>query len=151
MKEKQLVTSVSLPEAEAGLWRGKRAEIMLFSERYLRIQMRNQIRRAVTRKYNRGAEGKFAIVTTRFAPTEYDTLHFVAAALRVSVSLLIYGLIQLWKKPSRRAIRRFFSINYSADSEGWDVSAGFLEEIITFWAVENPGDPPPVPSHSPDL
>ena len=144
MKEKQLVTSVSLPEAEAGLWRGKRAEIMLFSERYLRIQMRNQIRRAVTRKYNRGTEGKFAIVTTRFAPTEYDTLHFVAAALRVSVSLLIYGLIQLWKKPSRRAIRRFFSINYSADSEGWDVSAGFLEEIITFWAVENPGDPPPV-------
>ncbi len=143
MKEKQLVTSVSLPEAEAGLWRANRAEIMQFSERYLRIKMRNQIRRAVTRKYNR-VDGEFAIVTTRFAPTEYDTLHFVAAALRVSVSLLIYGLILLWQKPSRRAIRRFFSINYSADSEGWDTSAGFLEESITFWAVENPGDPPPV-------
>ncbi len=83
MKEKQLVTSVSLPEAEAGLWRANRAEIMQFSERYLRIKMRNKIRRAVTRKYNR-AEEEFEIVTTRFAPTEYDTLHFVAHGPRMA-------------------------------------------------------------------
>ncbi len=143
MQDRPLVTSVSLPKKEAEQWRGKRAEIMQFSERYLRIQMRHEIRRAVTRKYNRQKDVEFTVVTTRFLPTEYDTLHFVAASLRVSVSLLIYGLIRLWEKPSRRALRRFFSINYSMDSMEWTPEAGFVEEIITFWAVENPGDPPP--------
>ncbi len=144
MKERPLVTSVSLPEAEAGLWRNHRKEIMSFSERYLKVQMRHKIRRAVTRTYNRRQDTKFCIVTTRFAPTEYDSLHFVAAGLRVSVSLLIYGLIKLWKKPSRRAARRFFSINYWMESAEWSPEAGFIEESITFWRVENPGDPPPI-------
>ncbi len=140
---KKIITSVSLPEAEALLWRGKRKEIMEFAGRFLRIKMRNKVRREVTRTYNRCPDVKFVITTTRFTGAEYDTLHFIATALRVSVSSLVYGLIKLWQKPARRAIRRFFCNNYSTESFKWDPEAGFLEESLTFWWIENPNDPPP--------
>ncbi|MBS0618645.1 MAG: hypothetical protein JSR44_10685 [Spirochaetes bacterium] len=138
-----LTTSVSLPKGAAILWREHRREIIRFAERYLRIQMRKEARREVTRRYNRQNGEEFVIVTTRFRAAEYDTFHFVAAALRVSVSSLIYGLIKLWQKPSRRAIRRFFSTNYSFRSTKWDAEAGFAEENITFWYVEDKNLRPP--------
>lgn len=131
--KKSLVTSVSLPADTALLWKGKRKEIMKFAERYLRIQMRKQVKREVTRSYNRQLGKKFIIISTRFSSAEYDTFHYIAAALRVSVSSLIYGLIKLWQKPSRRAIRRFFCINYCSVASKWDSEAGFLEEFVTFW------------------
>ncbi|MBS0618593.1 MAG: hypothetical protein JSR44_10405 [Spirochaetes bacterium] len=137
-----LTTSVSLPAEIAAHWRIRQREIMRYTCRYLRIQMRKQVRRSVTRKYNRQG-GTFDRVTTRFTDAEYDTLHGVAAALRVSVSSLIYGLIKLWLKPSRRAIRRFFLSNYQLVDGKWDPEAGFIEEIITFWRVEHPEAPPP--------
>lgn len=140
--KRELITSVSLPEAAALLWRGQRKEIMRFAVRYLRIQMRNEVRREVTRLYNRGKE-KNVITTTRFTTAEYDTFHYVAAALRVSVSFLIYGLIKLWQKPSRRAIRRFFESNYSHATGKWDAEAGFLEEFLTFWRANGRKDTPP--------
>jgi len=136
MKDK-LVTSVSLPADVALLWRERRAEIMRFAERFLRIQMRSSIRRAVTRRYNRNGDS-YTIVTTRFSAAEYDTLHFVAASLRVSVSSLIYGLIKLWLKPSRRALRRFFATNYDCPPQKWDPEAGFMEEMLIFWRVDEP-------------
>ncbi|MBS0618654.1 MAG: hypothetical protein JSR44_10730 [Spirochaetes bacterium] len=132
-----LTTSVSLPAEAALLWRSKRGEIMRFGERYLRIQMRKQVQRAATRKYNRSGTN-FEIVTTRFSAAEYDTLHYVASMLRVSVSSLIYGLIQLWKKPARRALRRFFSTNYDCQAVKWDPEAGLMEESLTFWRVHSP-------------
>ncbi|MBS0618647.1 MAG: hypothetical protein JSR44_10695 [Spirochaetes bacterium] len=130
--QKKIITSVSLPNAAAKYWREHRANIMQFAERYLRLQMRNPVRRELARQYNRTGDA-FEIVTTRFSTAEYDTLHYVAAALRVSVSSLIFGLIKLWLKPSRRAIQRFFSINYSYSAPKWDPEAGILEEILTFW------------------
>ncbi|MBS0618828.1 MAG: hypothetical protein JSR44_11610 [Spirochaetes bacterium] len=136
-----LTTSVSLPISAAKLWRDERFEIMQFAERYLRVQMRQHVRREVTRTYNRCGQ-KFVIVTTRFTAAEYDTLHYVASSLRVSVSSLIYGVIQLWLKPSRRAIRRFFSTNYYCMAAKWDAEAGFVEEFITFWSSETHLPPP---------
>lgn len=128
----KMITSVSLPEAETRLWRNHRREILRFGERYLRIQMRKQVRREVTRQYNR-TNGKCVITTTRFATAEYDTFHYVAACLRVSVSSLIYGLIKLWQKPSRRAICRFFTTNYSFAIPKWDPEAGLMDEVLTFF------------------
>ncbi|MBS0617848.1 MAG: hypothetical protein JSR44_06640 [Spirochaetes bacterium] len=136
--KKTLISSVSLPETSALLWRSRKKEILRFSERYLRIQMRNQLRREVTRTYNRKPGEKFVITTTRFTTAEYDTFHYIAAALRVSVSFLIYGLIKLWQKPSRRAIRRYFCSNYSATTTKWDPEAGFAEEFLTFWSGDTP-------------
>ncbi|MBS0616553.1 MAG: hypothetical protein JSR44_00065 [Spirochaetes bacterium] len=131
-KKHELTTSVSLPLAATIVWRSHRKEIMRFAERYLRIKMRKPVRREVTRSYNR-LDCEFIIVTTRFAPAEYDTLHFVAASLRLSVSSLIYGIIQLWKKPTRRTIERFFETNCSYFVSKWDPEAGFLEEFLTFY------------------
>lgn len=135
--KRDLITSVSLPGAEATLWRGRKREILLFGQRYLRMQLRKQMRREVTRTYNRRPGEKFVITTTRFTAAEYDTFHYIAASLRVSVSSLIYGLIKLWQKPSRRAIRRFFASNYYAQSSKWDVEAGFSEEFLTFWRIDD--------------
>ena len=127
----KLTTSVSLPEDVARHWRAKQGEILRFAARYLRQQMRNPVRRGVTRRYNH--EGSdFEIVTTRFTDAEYDTLHFVAASLRVSVSSLVYGLIQLWLKPAWRAIRRFFATNCTCSPLKWDTDAGMILEKLTF-------------------
>ncbi|MBS0618589.1 MAG: hypothetical protein JSR44_10385 [Spirochaetes bacterium] len=137
-----LTTSISLPSAVAGFWRSDRQEIMRFAERFLRVQMRHAVRREVTRKYNR-LGGSYEIITTRFTAAEYDTLHYVASALRVSVSSLIFGIIKLWLKPSRRSIQRFFLTNYQLVEGKWDSEGGIVEEIVTFWRVNAPDVPPP--------
>lgn len=131
----KIVTSVSLPRSAAILWRAHHTEIMAFAERFLRIRMRCEIRRGVARTYNRTAE-PFSIVTARFTPAEYDSLHYVAASLRVSVSSLIHGLIRLWLKPSRRAVCRFIASNYDYDIVKWDPEAGFIQENLIFWQSE---------------
>lgn len=140
--ENILTTSVSLPANVAQLWRKQKSEIMQFAGRYLRTWMRQEIRRGVTCAYNRG-KGEYAIVTTRFSVTEHDLLRCFASSYRVSVSLLIYGLILLWLKPARRAVRRFFLTNYSCSTGKWDPEGGLVEEFISFWRVDSPHDPPP--------
>ncbi|MCS6971488.1 MAG: hypothetical protein NZL89_00550 [Leptospiraceae bacterium] len=142
MKTKNLhTTSVSLPENVAEHWQKHQREIMRFAARFLRLKMRNPIRRGVTRSYN-DAEGPYRIVTTRFTPEEHDALLCVASALRVSVSSLVYGLILLWLKPARRALRRFFAINYYQEASRWDPVAGYLIEKLFFWHWRE-GEKPP--------
>lgn len=107
-----LITSVSLPTAFAALWRSRQHEVMRLAPRTLRIHFsRVPLRRGVTRMYNRAA-GEFSIVTTRFTEAEYDALHSAAAAFRVSVSWLVYCIIQMWLKPSRRKQGNPFLTNY---------------------------------------
>lgn len=145
-----LTTSVSLPVEVAETWRENRREIMRYAARYLRTQMRKPTRRGVTRSYNRG-KGDFVRVTTRFTGAEYDTLHFVAASLRVSVSSLVYGLVLLWLKPSRRALSRFFVTNCLCEEGKWDPEAGFVEEFVTFWRLDSAISPYPPPWQAHDL
>jgi hypothetical protein len=135
-----LTTSVSLPAGAALLWRHNKREIMCFAARFLRIQMRKAVCREVTRTYNR-AQGEYQIVTTRFTPAEYDTLHFVAASFRVSVSSLICGLIQLWTKPARRNSKTHFVTNYCTIDIIWNQTTGILEENLTFWNPNVPIEP----------
>ncbi|MFZ5630901.1 MAG: hypothetical protein ACOY5B_17340 [Spirochaetota bacterium] len=132
-----------MPVQAADKWQRNRREIMRFAGRYLRTQMRNELRRGVTRTYNRG-KGEYRRVTTRFTSAEYDTLHFVAASLRVSVSSLIYGLIHLWQKPSRRTIRRFFASNCACEAGKWDPEAGFIDEFVVFWRMGSNIPPNPL-------
>lgn len=145
-----MVTSVSLPVAFAACWRQNRAAIMEFADRYLCLAMHFPVRREVTRTYNRG-KGEFEIVNTRFSPAEYDALHCVATALRVSVSSLIYGLIKLWLKPVRRNRPNRMCANYSLVEIVWNPEGGILEESLTFWrrTTENPeGRPLTLPAES---
>ncbi|MCS6972831.1 MAG: hypothetical protein NZL89_07385 [Leptospiraceae bacterium] len=54
-------------------------------------------------------------------PEKSQTIH---RGLRVSVSSLVYGLILLWLKPARRALKRFFAINYYQEPSRWDPGRG---------------------------
>ncbi|MCS6972062.1 MAG: hypothetical protein N2Z22_06085 [Turneriella sp.] len=74
MKTKTMhTTSVSLPENVAQHWQKHQREIMRFAARFLRLKMRNPIRRGVTRSYN-DAERPYRIVTTRF--TRKSTMRY---------------------------------------------------------------------------
>jgi hypothetical protein len=128
-----LTTSVNLPIALAPLWRHNQRRILKLTIRMLRIQMRlHPPRRGVTRAYNTPGMN-CSIVTTRFTEAEYDSLHFVAASLRVSVSCLICRLIALWLKPNRRAQLNRFVTNYDLYEVNWGKNSGILNEYLIFW------------------
>ena len=93
---------------------------------------KNPVRRGVTRKYNR-VSGERSIITTRFTPAEYDALHFVAAALRISVSLLIYRLILMWQKSHRRHRSSNYVTNYDINITIWQQNAGIITESLMMW------------------
>lgn len=128
-----LTTSVSLPKDVARLWQKNHRRIMKAGIRMLRLTMRRKsVRRGVKRRYNRAAE-HFEIVTTRFTEAEYDTLHFVAAALRVSVSSLVYKLILLWNKPGRGCRTTKYLTNYETYVCNWSQFAGVVTESLFFY------------------
>lgn len=128
-----LTTSVSLPEKEADLWRKRQRSILRLAVRSLRLQMRGKpVRRGVKRQYNR-QPCAFVVVTTRFTEAEYDALHMAAAAMRVSVSWLVYQLILLWKKPSRRNRPNSYVTNYELNLCIWSPNAAILTESLMFY------------------
>lgn len=128
-----LTTSVSLPTNAAALWRKNQRRIMKMAIRTLRLTMRQKpVRRGVKRIYNRD-RGEFQIVTTRFTEAEYDTLHFVASSLRVSVSSLIFKIILLWNKPVRRYKQNNCVTNYDAFVCNWSQFAGVVTESLFFY------------------
>lgn len=124
-------TSISLPHNLASLWRRNRKAIMKIAVRSLRMRMRLEgIRRGVTRRYNRRGRD-FCIVMTRFTAAEYDTLHYAAYVMRVSVSLLIYWMIQLWLKPARRMNNYVSNLEFYLTY--WGKNGGFYAESLMFW------------------
>jgi len=128
-----LVTSVSLPKSAAKIWRQRQRRVMRVAIRVLRLTMRqNGVRRGVKRRYNRHGE-EFEIVTTRFTEAEYDTLHAAAAAMRVSVSWLVFLMILLWKKPARRNRFNTHLTNYEFDCLKWNHRVGIITESIFLW------------------
>jgi hypothetical protein len=92
----------------------------------------NGVRRGVKRRYNR-APGEYLVVTTRFTEAEYDTLHAAAAAMRVSVSWLVYVMILLWQKPARRARCTTHLTNYELDCLKWNENVGVITESLYIW------------------
>lgn len=137
-----LTTSVSLPIKLSAVWRGSQRAIMVLAVRSLRVQMRGgAIRRGVKRRYNRMAGG-FEIVTTRFTEAEYDTLHCAAAAMRVSVSWLVYQMILLWLKPARRKRRNSHLTNYVLVPLIWNENVGVFAESLWFLRKPKPQQPP---------
>ncbi len=106
--------------------------------RVLRLTMRqNAVRRGVKRHYNRRAE-KFEIVTTRFTAEQYDILHAAAAAMRVSVSWLVYLMLLLWEKPVRRGQAPQYLTNYSLDCLKWNERVGVITESLYFYPKSTP-------------
>jgi len=128
-----ITTSVSLPNFMAAAWRSKQRQIMRCAVRTLRLTMRKTpIRRGVSRYYNRQAV-EMSIVTTRFTEAEYDTLHFAAASMRVSVSYLVYLMVKLWLKPIRQMQQNQYLTNYELFPTNWGANCGLLTESLFFW------------------
>jgi len=101
--------------------------------RTLRLTMRqNGVRRGVKRRYNR-QPGEYQVVTTRFSEAEYDTLHAAAAAMRVSVSCLVFQMILLWQKPNRRNRINAHLTNYEFDCLKWNERIGIITESLFIW------------------
>ena len=111
------------------------------SARYARICMRKGIKRGVTKQYNRTAE-EYLIVTTRFLPNEYDFLHFISSALRISVSFFIFGLIALWNKKNHLASTIRWKSIYRFSAKSWDTRTGILEESIKLFRIKRRHHPP---------
>ena len=135
-----IITSVCLPENLVRRWCKKQRKIMKNALRILRIAMRKYpVRRSVPRQYNR-VEGKRIIVTTRFTEAEYDTLHFVAASTRMSVSLLVYWMVQMWLNERRRGRENRFVTNYECNVTIWQQQAGVVTESLLFYPKYPPED-----------
>lgn len=127
-----LTTSVSLPAKAASVWRRRQRRILRLVPVVLAQQAKgSKLRRGVKRSYNRG-RGKYAIVTTQFSAEQYDTLHAAAAAMRVSVSWLIYQLIILWKGLRGQSTVRMRPTNYELVMHEWSQNTLSLTEIIHF-------------------
>lgn len=128
-----IITSVSLSENNAAFWRANQRQLLVYAVPMLRRQMREQgVRRGVARKYNR-IEGNSVIVTSRFSEAEYDALHFVASMQRVSVSLLICRLIEMWQNAGPRRLGRNHATNYDLNICVWNQNAGVCTESLLFW------------------
>ena len=127
-----LTTSVCLPEKYARLWRKQKRRIMKHALAILRRELRrNSVKRGVTRKYNRLGQPT-TIVTTRFTSKEYDALHFVAASVRTSVSLLVYLMIKMWLKKARRKRRFSLAAEYEIQVLRWNSDGAILTESLIF-------------------
>ena len=140
-------TSMSLPATVARLWRLHQKSIRKVCIRTLRIHMRQgKVARGVTRRYNRSNEN-FVRITARFTAAEYDALHFVAAATRVSVSWIVFTLIQLWAKPCRRDRENRYFAQHDLNICEWRNYAGVITEYLLFHPKPPPnsGSPPDVP------
>ena len=97
-----------------------------------RAQMRkNAVKRGVTRKYNRTGEHS-VIVTVRLTQTEYDALHFVAASVRISVSLLVYLIITNWRRWRNSKRKPQVCLIYSYQVPQWNSAGGTITESLTF-------------------
>ena len=127
-----LKTSISLPKDSVTAWRENHWAIMRMYARFLRVvERKNKFRRKVTRQYNWG-NGHCAIVKVRFTPKEYDSLHTVAAGIRVSVSYLIYDLIQFWEKASKKYTKFVVGGNYAPRVLEWSKRRVNFEEKLSF-------------------
>lgn len=101
--------------------------------RILRMHLRkNPVRRGCARHYNRMGVAT-QIVTTRFTEAEYDALHLVASAIRVSVSWIVYTMIMLWQKPARKFRANTYVTNYDCHVTIWQQNAGVITESLLFW------------------
>ncbi|HRP70247.1 MAG TPA: hypothetical protein PLY93_11995, partial [Turneriella sp.] len=100
------------------------------------VERKRKFRRKVTRQYNWG-NGHCVIVKVRFTPKEYDSLHTMAAGIRVSVSYLIYDLIQFWEKASKKSAKFAVGGNYAPKMLEWSKIRVKFEEKLSFRRAGN--------------
>lgn len=127
-------TSISLPTPALAVFFSNYSALRRNLPQLLKTMHRQQPTRNRLRQYNRqGCET--ARVNVYWTMDEYNALHGVAAAIRVSVSFLVYQMLQLLLQGI--TFEQVFS-KYSFRIKTWAASQMHVEEAVTFSRVFSP-------------
>lgn len=127
-KERKIKTSVCLPSKVLAVYKEYCRALYRCSEQMFTSAMANSPRRDKARSYNRSKD-EFEIVQVYWPLEVYNKLHAVAAALRVSVSYLVYSmLMEMSSKPAEKPKKNFS--NYVMIVRSWTENTLHIEEII---------------------
>jgi len=140
-KEKKIKTSVCLPAKVLALYQRYCRAVYRCSEQMFVSAMAASPRRDKARSYNRSKD-EFEIVQVYWPVEVYNKLHAVAAALRVSVSYLVYSmLMEMASKPEDKPKTNFS--NYVMIVRSWTENTLHIEEIIRIHD-DPPNESPPL-------
>jgi len=127
-KEKKIKTSVCLPAKVMAAYKKYYRAVYRCSEQMLASVAAASPRRDRARSYNRSKD-EFEIVQVYWPLEVYNKLHAVAAALRVSVSYLVYSmLMEMSAQPGEKPKKNFS--NYVMIVRSWTKNTLHIEEII---------------------
>lgn len=138
-------TSISLPSPALADFFSNYSALRRNLPQLLKTMHRQQPTRNRLRQYNR-QHGETERVNVYWTMDEYNALHGVAAAIRVSVSFLVYQMLQLLLQG--KTFEPVFS-NYSFRIKAWTASRMHTEEAITFSTVFSPSHAKPHPRTKP--
>lgn len=127
-QKKKIKTSICLPVKVLVVYRAYYRAVYRRSERMLAFASAASPRRDKARSYNRSKD-EFTIVQVYWPLEVYNKLHAVAAALRVSVSYLVYSmLMEMSAQPGEKPKKNFS--NYVMIVRSWTKNTLHIEEII---------------------
>mgnify|MGYP001583179403 CR=1 FL=1 len=127
-KGKKIKTSVCLPAKVLAAYKKYCRAVYRCSEQMFISAMAASPRRDKARSYNR-SQDQFEIVQVYWPVEVYNKLHTVAAALRVSVSYLVYSmLMEMASQPAEKPKRNLS--NYVMIVRSWTENTLHIEEII---------------------
>jgi hypothetical protein len=139
----KIKTSIALPQCAVALYKKFKNAIVTEFQDHLPQVTAEFPRRDTTRHYNNTWD-EFKIVQVFWPVSVYNELHAVAAAVRISVSLLVYRILLCMAADAGRKKPRIFS-NYVMIVRSWSDKALHIEEKITFdkqHTDSNSQDPP---------
>lgn len=124
----KLKTSISLPLSAKPDWQLHRGAIQSFLSTHLYRQHSEELRRIGLREFNDCAEGLVRF-NVYWSQEIYDQLHAVAHALRVSVSHLLWRILNFVL--SGEQLDEIFS-NYEFIKQEWSPRSFVYTEVIRF-------------------
>jgi type I site-specific restriction-modification system R (restriction) subunit len=140
-KERKIKTSICLPVKLLAIYKEYYRAVYRNSEQMFASAMVAYPRRDKARAYNRSKD-EFEVVQVYWPVEVYNKLHAVAAALRVSVSYLVYSmLMEMSSKPTEKPKGNFS--NYVMIVRSWKKNTLHIEEIIHL-EDDPPNESPPL-------
>lgn len=124
----KLKTSISLPSNAENLWKQYRKTIQQFLSAHLQRYQTEKMRRIGLLSFNDCNEG-LVRVNVYWDQATYDQLHAVAHALRMSVSHLLWQILNFVL--SGEHIESIFS-NYAFTKKEWSEDRFMYTEVIQF-------------------
>lgn len=127
-QKKKIKTSICLPMRVLDVYKEYYRALYRSSEQMFASAMAGIPRRDKARSYNRSKD-EFEVVQVYWPLEVYNKLHAVAAALRVSVSFLVYSMLMEMSSQPGEKPKKDFS-NYVMIVRSWTKNTLHIEEII---------------------